>query len=64
MISSVGPYHLYQAAYSSHIILLDERFSKEVFSDTNDYESAPNLEASKEEPFGKLLLLGFGPSVR
>lgn len=44
--------------------IFNERFSKAVFSDTNDYESAPNFEASKEEPFGKLLLLGFGPSVR
>ena len=64
MISSVSLGPLYQAECSSNGILLDEEAPRAIFSDTNDYESAPNFESSKEVPFGKFLQFGFGPSVR
>lgn len=50
--------------YLTRSIALDHESSYEAFSDTNDYESTPSFEATQALPFGKLLQLGFGPSVR
>jgi hypothetical protein len=64
MTSLVSLRPLYQVGYNSQKMLLDQEASQANFSDTNDYESAPNFEASTGIPFGKLVQLGLGPSVR
>lgn len=41
----------------------DREDSQAILSDTNDYESSPNFEATAATPFVKLLQSGLGPSV-